>query len=57
MAAAKLPLAEVVADAEKANGGYRAVRVVPILAAGVAPVAVITLIQGGDVKEVSVKLD
>jgi hypothetical protein len=57
MAAARLPLVTVVQDAQTASGGYRAVRIVPILIGGVAPVAVITLIKGEDVKEVIVKLD
>jgi hypothetical protein len=57
MAAARLLLVTVAQDAEMASGGYRAVRIVPILIGGVAPVAVITLIKGEDVKEVIVKLD
>jgi hypothetical protein len=57
MPAAKVPLVTAVQDAEMASGGYRAVRIVPILIAGVALIAVITLIKGDDVEEVSVKLD
>jgi hypothetical protein len=57
MAAAKLILVKVVEEAETTSSGYRAVRVVPILVAGVAPVAVITLMKGDDIKEISEKLD
>lgn len=56
MAKAKLSLDKAVENAVKANGGYQAVRVVPILAAGV-PVATITLMKGEEVKNVTEKLD
>lgn len=56
MAKAKLSLDKAVENAVKANGGYRAVRVVPTLAGG-APVAAITLMKGEDVKNVTEKLD
>ncbi len=56
MANVKLSLEEAVADATKANSGYRAVSVVPTLDAG-KPVANITLMKGEDVKKVTEKLD
>jgi len=56
MANVKLSLEEAVADATKANSGYRAVSVVPTLDAG-KPVANITLMKGADVKKVTEKLD
>lgn len=56
MAKAKLPLSKAVESAVRANGGYRAVRAVPTLAAGV-PVAAITLMKGEEVKNVTEKLD
>jgi hypothetical protein len=56
MAGAKVSLDKAVDDATKANSGYRAVSVVPILDAG-KPVANITLMKGEDVKKVAEKLD
>jgi hypothetical protein len=56
MAKAKVPLGAAVASAVKANGGYRAVSVVPVLNAG-QPVANVTLMKGRDIKEVIEKLD
>jgi hypothetical protein len=53
---AKASLVKTVADATKANSGYRAVSAVPILDAG-KPVANITLMKGEDVKKVMKKLD
>ena len=57
MAKAKVPLNKAVENAVKANDGYRAVRVVPILVAGVAPTAAITLMKGEEVRDVTEKLD
>jgi hypothetical protein len=56
MAKAKLPLDAVVASAVKANSGYRAVSIIPMLD-GAKPVAAITLMKGEDVKKVTEKLD
>ena len=56
MAGAKVTLDIAVDETTKANSGYRAVSVVPILDAG-KPVANITLMKGEDVKKVTVKLD
>lgn len=56
MAKAKLPLVAAVARAVKANSGYRAVSVTPMLIVG-QPVAAITLVKGEDVKKVTEKLD
>jgi hypothetical protein len=56
MAGTKVSLDKVVDDATKANSGYRAVSVMPILDAG-KPVANITLMKGEDVKKVMVELD
>ena len=56
MANAKLSLEKAVADATKANSGYRAVSVVPTLD-GEKPVASITLLKGEDIKKVTAKLD
>ena len=53
---AKLPLDQAVDEAVKANGGFRAVRVIPSLKDG-HPVADVTLMQGDNVKQVSEKLD
>jgi hypothetical protein len=53
---AKLPLDKAVDQAVKANGGFRAVRVIPSLKDG-HPVADVTLMQGDNVKQVSEKLD
>ena len=53
---AKLPLDKAVDEAVKANGGFRAVRVIPSLKDG-HPVADVTLMQGDNVKQVSEKLD
>ena len=56
MAKAKVSLDKAVADATKANSGYRAVSVVPTLDAG-KPVANITLMKGEDAKKATEKLD
>ena len=56
MAKAKLALDAAVDSAVKANAGYRAVSVVPMLA-GNQPVATIVLMKGQDVKKVTEKLD
>ena len=56
MAKAKLPLAAAVASAVKANNGSRAVSAVPMLDGG-QPVASVTLINEGEVKKVTEKLD
>ena len=57
MAKAKMPLVKAVSDAVASHDGYRAVRVVPVMMAGVVPVAVITLMKGEDVQEIMAKLD
>jgi hypothetical protein len=56
MAKAKLTLDVAVANAVKANAGYRAVGVTPALEAG-RPVAVVVLMKGEDVKKTTEKLD
>ncbi len=56
MAKAKLPLEAAVGGAVKANSGYRAVSVIPMLDGGQA-VAAITLMKGEEVKKVTEKLD
>lgn len=56
MANAKLPLETAVAGAVKANSGYRAVSVMPMLDSG-QPVAAINLIKGAEIKKVTEKLD
>jgi hypothetical protein len=56
MAKAKVPLDRAVDKAVKANGGYRAVKVEPVLKGG-KPIADVTLMKGAEVKEVSEKLD
>jgi hypothetical protein len=56
MAKAKTSLDKAVAQAVKANSGYRAVSVVPELK-GANPVAEITLLKGEDFKKVTEKLD
>jgi hypothetical protein len=56
MAKAKVSLDNAVADATKANSGYRAVSAMPTLDAGKS-VANITLMKGEDVKKVMEKLD
>jgi len=56
MAKAKLPLDAAVGGAVKANSGYRAVSVIPMLDGGQA-VAAITLMKGEEVKKVTEKLD
>ena len=56
MAKAKTPLDKAVAQAVKANSGYRAVSVFPALE-GTSPVAEITLVKGADFKKVTEKLD
>lgn len=56
MAKAKVPLDQAVDKAVKANNGYRAVKVEPMLKDG-KPVADVTLMKGADVKKVAEKLD
>ena len=56
IAKAKLTLETAVANATKANSGYRAVSIVPALAAGV-PMAAITLMKGANIKKVDAPLD
>lgn len=56
MAKAKVPLDRAVDRAVKANGGYRAVKVEPVLKGG-KPVADVTLMKGAAVKKVTEKLD
>lgn len=56
MAKATVPLDQAVGRAVTANGGYRAVSVVPALQAG-KPVAEVTLMKGAAVKKVTEKLD
>jgi hypothetical protein len=56
MTRAKVPLDAAVGGAVKANNGYRAVSVVPLLEGG-EPVATITLMKGEDVKTVTTKLE
>jgi hypothetical protein len=56
MAKAKLALDAAVDSAVKANAGYRAVSIVPVLDGG-RPVAAVVLMKGPDVKKVTEKLD
>src|SRR5260370_27161042 len=56
MAKAKLTLDAAVGSAVKANAGYRAVEVEPMLDGG-RPVAAVTLMKGEDVQKVTHKLD
>ncbi len=56
MSKAKASLDKAIANAAKANSGYRAVSVVAALDAG-KPVANITLMKGENVKKVTEKLD
>lgn len=56
IAKAKVPLDRAVADAVKANSGYRAVSVTPLLKDG-APVADIALMKGTEVRKVTQKLN
>jgi hypothetical protein len=56
MTKAKRPLAAAVSKATKANAGYRAVSVTPVLAAG-KPLAEIELIKGTELKKVTENLD
>lgn len=56
MAKAKVTIDFPVANAVKANAGYRAVSVMPMLDGG-RPVAAVTLMNGQDVKKVVEKLD
>ena len=56
MAKARLTLETVVAGAVKANGGYRAVSVMPMLDGG-QPVAAVTLMKGAEIKKLTEKLD
>jgi hypothetical protein len=53
---ANLSLDQAIENAAKSNSGYRAVSVVPMLAAG-RPVANVTLMKGANVKKVAEKLD
>jgi hypothetical protein len=56
MTKAKLTLDAAVGSAVKANAGYRAVSVEPLLDGG-RPVATVVLMKGEDVKKVTEKLD
>jgi hypothetical protein len=56
MARAKTSLDQAVENAVRSNDGYRAVSVVPVLAASVA-VANITLMKGAEVRNVTEKLE
>jgi hypothetical protein len=56
IALAKLPLDAAVGNAVKANAGYRAVSVVPMLDGG-KPVASVVLMKGQEVKKVTEKLN
>jgi len=56
MAKAKKSLHAVVAQAAKANKGYRPVSIVPVIRDG-RPVAEVTLAKDGEFKKVSEKLD
>lgn len=56
LAKVKQSLDTAVASAAKANSGYRAVSVMPMLNGG-QPVAGITLMKGADVKKVTGKVD
>jgi hypothetical protein len=56
MALAKLPLDAAVGNAVKANSGYRAVSIMPMVDGG-RPVATVVLMKGQDVKKVTEKLD
>jgi hypothetical protein len=56
MKKAKLSIGEAVANAVKANNGFRAVSAVPMLDGG-HPVASVTLMKGEEVKKVTEKLD
>ena len=56
MAKAKIPLNRAVETTITANGGYRAVSIMPMLTSG-KPVAAITLMKGQEVKKVTAKLD
>ncbi len=56
MSKAKISLAAATKNALKANGGYRAVSVVPSMKAG-HPVADVTLLRGTAYKDVAEKLD
>ena len=55
VAKAKTSLADVVAEAVKANPGYEAIRIVPRVSGGEAQAA-ITLLKGSSVKKVTEKL-
>ena len=56
MTKAKLTLDAAVGNAVKANAGYRAVSVEPVLDGG-RPVATVVLMKGEDVKKMTEKLD
>jgi hypothetical protein len=56
MARAKMTLGAAMENATKANPGYKAVSILPVLAA-VVPMAGITLMKGTDVKKVNLQLD
>ena len=56
MARAKMTLDTAIENATKANPGYKAVSIIPLLAA-VVPMAGITLMKGTEVKKVNLQLD
>ena len=56
MARAKVKLETALQNALKANSGYTAISIVPLLTGG-APVATITLIKGEEIKKVKEKLN
>jgi hypothetical protein len=56
MSQAKVTLESAIEKATKTNSGYRAVSIIPVLAA-VVPMATVTLMKGEDVKKVPVQLD
>jgi hypothetical protein len=56
MARAKMTLETAIENAMKANPGYKAVSIIPMLAA-VVPMAGITLMKGTEVKKVNLQLD
>jgi hypothetical protein len=57
MSDAKIPLVKAIENAVGTNNGYQAVRVVPIMAAGIVPFAMVTLIRGTDIKDVFENLE
>jgi hypothetical protein len=56
MSKARVPLETAVANAVRANAGYRAAAVDPVLAQG-RPMATVVLMKGQEVKTVVEKLD